>query len=233
VAEADADAPLGNSGGSGARTALTVEEHDDDNASTEAGSLAPSAMFASDMDADATTRPETYRKRSMTIHDFRSSPQNSRRTTNLQSLSFNDSRSGLNLDYAILDVPYTKWTPECGISTSSSTASSSSSLAVPGLTATNTVSSGLSAIPESPFNRPLDAATEVEAEKHREREERRSSRVLRRVSSSSFVSATSIASQAYASNLRSGRGPSIEQVLDHAPPNMSEVLEKLRPFGSD
>lgn len=215
------------------------DEQDDDDASTEAGSLAPSVMFSNDSgsiaDADASKRPETSRKRSMTIHDFRSSPQKSLRlksTTNLQASSFNNSTTGLGLDYAIPDVPYTKWTLESALSTPSSAASSTSSLAVPGLTATNTVSSGLSAIPESPSRRPLDAPPEAEAEKQRDREGRRSSQILRRVSGSSLVSSASISSQAYANDLRTGRGPSIEQVLDHAPPNMDEVLEKLRPFGS-
>jgi hypothetical protein len=215
------------------------DDQDEDDASTEAGSLAPSTMFSSDsgsIHAGSPTRPDSSRKRSMTIHDFRSSPQRFRRsksTANLQALSFNNSTTGLGLDYPLPDVPYTRWTPESGISTSSSAASSTSSLTVPGLTATNTVSSGLSAIPESPFNRPLDAAAEADIQKQREKEERRSSRVLRRVSGSSLVSSTSIASHAYANNLRAGRGPSIEQVLDHASPNMDEVLEKLRPFGNN
>ena len=212
------------------------DEQDDDDASTEAGSLAPSAMFSNDSgsitDADS-MRHEASRKRSMTIHDFRSSPQKPRwpkSTTHLQvSFSSNNSTTGLGLDYALPDVPYTKWTLESGISSSSSAASSTSSLAVPGLSATNTVSSGLSAIPESPPHRPVDADVEAEAQKQRDREERRSSRVLRRVSASSIASS---ASKAYVSNLKTGRGPSIEQVLDNAPPNMNEVLEKLRPFGN-
>jgi hypothetical protein len=212
------------------------DEQDDDDASTEAGSLAPSAMFSNDSgsitDADS-MRHEASRKRSMTIHDFRSSPQRPRwpkNTTHLQvSFSNNNSSTGLGLDYALPDVPYTEWTLESGISSSSSAASSTSSLAVPGLSATNTVSSGLSAIPESPPHRPVDADVEADAQKQRDREERRSSRVLRRVSASSLASP---ASKAYVSNLKTGRGPSIEQVLDNAPPNMNEVLEKLRPFGN-
>lgn len=214
------------------------DEQDDDDASTEAGSLASSVMFSSDsgsMDTDSPTRPESSRKRSMTIHDFRFSPQKFRQTkstTNLpESSSSNNSALGLGLHYAVPDVPYTKWTAETGISTSSA-ASSTSSLAIPGLTATNTVSSGLSAIPESPSQRPLDATADVETEKQRGREERRSSRVLRRASGSSLVSSTSIATHAYANNLRAGRGPSIEQVLDQPPPNMEGVAEKLRPLGS-
>jgi hypothetical protein len=210
------------------------DEQDDDDASTEAGSLAPSVMFSIDSgsiaDADTSMRHEASRKRSMTIHDFRSSPQKLRwpKSTNHLQVSFsnNSSTTGLGLDY-IPDVPYTKWTLEPGISSSSSATSSTSSLAVPGLTATNTVSSGLSAIPESPPQRPVDAA--VETEQQRDREERRSSRVLRRVSASSLVPS---ASKAYVNNLKTGRGPSIEQVLDNAPPNMEEVLEKLRPFGN-
>lgn len=210
------------------------DDQDDDDASTEAGSLAPSGMFSNDSrsiaDADSLMRPETARKRSMTIHDFRSSPQRSRwpkNAPNLQASFSNGSTTGLGLDYTVPNVPYTKWTLDSGISISSSAASSTSSLAVPGLTATNTVSSGLSAIPESPAHGAMDAAAETEAQKQREREDRRSSRALRRVSASSLISA----SKTYASNLKTGRGPSIEQVLDHAPPNMDEVLEKLRTFG--
>ena len=211
------------------------DEQDDDDASTEAGSLAPSVMFSSDSgsvaDADGPLTFETSRKRSMTIHDFRSSPHKSRRPkviTNLQMSSSNNSTTGLGLDFPLPNVPYTL---ESGISGSSAT-SSTSSLLVPGLSPTNTMSSGLSAILESPSQHPLNDDTDVEVQKPREREERLPPRIIRSVSSSSLVSSTAMASHTYASNMKTGRGPSIEQVLNHAPPNMEEVLEKLRPFGT-
>ena len=114
-----------------------------------------------------------------------------------------------------------------------SPASSTSSLPLPNLTASST----LSAIPEartpSPECRrdPEVAAAILAAERQREKEERRASRALRRLSSSSSNSSTSAASSAYAANLKRGRPPSIAQVLGVSS-SMEDVLEKLRPFAT-
>ena len=114
-----------------------------------------------------------------------------------------------------------------------SPASSTSSLPLPNLTASST----LSAIPEartpSPecHRDPEVAAAILAAERQREKEERRASRALRRLSSSSSASSTSAASSAYAANLKRGRPPSIAQVLGVSS-SMEDVLEKLRPFAT-
>lgn len=218
------------------------EDYEDDDVSTEASSLATFAEQSEErVSIDPPVQLETARKRSMTLHDFRPRPQKFRRlksSGSLRGFSTTDSSgvtTGLGLHIPVPDMPCTKYTlgPLASVSTSSSTTSSTSSLAVPGLSATNTASSGLSAIPESPLSLdPIDSA--VDAEKQRIKEERRSSRISRRTSGSSIVSLTSMAaSAAYTNNLKIGRGQSIEQVLDTTPPNMDEVRERLRPFGGN
>lgn len=210
-----------------------------DDASTDTGSLAESLAFSVTQPEDeaetAIVIDPPTRKRSMTIHDFRPTTPKFRRpksNSSIQASSSSISMTGLGLDYPIPDVPYTKYI--LGSSTASSAASSTSSLAVPGLTAANTASSsGLSAIPELPSTPRQSSDIADDVDKQRDKVERRSSRISRRISGSSLVTPQSaVASQAYASNLKTGRGPSIEQVLDHAPPNMDDVLEKLRSFAS-
>jgi hypothetical protein len=119
-----------------------------------------------------------------------------------------------------------------------SAASSTSSLPLPGPTTTaSTVSSGLSAIPETRMPSPEStrdpavAAAILAAERQQQKEERRASRALRRLSSSSTTSSASAASSAYAANLSRGRPPSIAQVLGESS-SMEDVLEKLRPFAT-
>ncbi|KAG1886747.1 hypothetical protein F4604DRAFT_1285081 [Suillus subluteus] len=124
-------------------------------------------------------------------------------------------RRGLGLDY--LDQPNSSGAslepplPEFGIATSAS--SSRSSLSLPMLTPSTT--SSLSAIPEQ-------QGEISRAGRRKAKEERRASRVLRRISSSSLSSATSGAFMAY---------PPLP--TDHtfdSQPSMENVLEKLRPF---
>lgn len=202
-------------------------DFDGDDESTDAGSLAPSLAFGiqhpeENGSSGAVDLPS--RKRSMTIHDFRPSPgQPYRRGSivNLRPSVTNSSSMGLGFDYPRRDPTYTEY--DSGPPTTAS--SSTSSLAMPpGLTAANTASSGLSAIPESSSPRSsLDKAVETP------KEEQPTPRTPHRASHSSLISSQStIASQSYASNLKSGRGPSIEQLLDRPPPNMNDVMEKLQ-----
>jgi hypothetical protein len=85
---------------------------------------------------------------------------------------------------------------------------------------------------ENPHD-PVTAAV-LGIEKQKEKEERRASRVLHRISSSSTTASVTppavAATTAYPTNLKRGRPPSIAQVLDDSQ-NMEDVLEKLRPFG--
>lgn len=101
--------------------------------------------------------------------------------------------------------------PNCPSETSLTSVSSTSTSSLPRLTAGNTASSDLSAIPESPtpYADPdsLDAA---------EKEEMRSSRV-------SVDSATST----YAANLRRGKTRSFGQVME-SEPALGELVEKLK-----
>lgn len=221
------------------------EQPDDDTASTETASIAPSIMHSNDsgvITEDAANKPtKGCRKRSTTISDFRPSSPKIRRpasTTNLSpSSSANGKLTGLGLgfgsDCSLSDVPYTKYVPDPTMSTSSSAASSTLSLITPPLTASNTVSSvssGLSAIPESPS---ADSHSGPIADIEPGKDEKRLSRATHRTSSSSIASPLpAVASIAYANNLNTARGPSIEQVLESAPPSMEEYLEKLRPFGN-
>ncbi len=91
------------------------------------------------------------------------------------------------------------------------------SSSLPSLTTTNTTSSTLSIIPEVPS---LPA----------KEESRRASKALKRMSASPQVSQSQ---SMYASNLKVGQSPSIEQVMDRTSreTSMQEVLKKLRAFG--
>lgn len=119
------------------------------------------------------------------------------------------------------------------IPSSESDASGGESSSVPSLTASNTASSTpsstLSAIPEM-ASLPSE---DDQAWEQTEKEGHRASRALKRLSSSSLVQAAS----AYASNLKLGMSPSIEQVLDRTrseqEAGMDEVLKKLRAFGGE
>lgn len=128
---------------------------------------------------------------------------------------FQSTRRGLGLDY--LDQPNSSGAslepplPEFGITASAS--SSRSSLSLPMLTPSTT--SSLSAIPEQ-------QGEISRAERRKAKDERRASRALRRISSSSLSSATSGAFMAH---------PSLPS--DHtfdSQPSMEHVLDKLRPF---
>ncbi|KAG0699168.1 hypothetical protein DFH29DRAFT_62016 [Suillus ampliporus] len=128
------------------------------------------------------------------------------------------SRRGLGLDYldqpgpsgASLEPP----SPEFG--TTASASSSRSSLSLPVLTPSTT--SSLSAIPEQP----LGKGEISRVERQKVKEERRASRALRRISSSSMSSAGSGALMAPPPL------PSDHTFDSH--PSMENVLEKLRPF---
>ncbi|KAF7799665.1 hypothetical protein EIP86_010905 [Pleurotus ostreatoroseus] len=93
------------------------------------------------------------------------------------------------------------------------------SVSLPSLTATNTASSSLSVIPEV-----TSSVIEHDGERAL-KEERRASRMLKRISASSPAQAS------YATNLKIGMSPSIEQVLDRVDGGMDDVLKKLRAFG--
>ena len=94
------------------------------------------------------------------------------------------------------------------------------SISLPSLTAANTAST-LSVIPE---------VTPIAAAKHERspKEEKRSSKIFKRMSASS-------AQVAYTNNLKIAMSPSIEQVLDRTRDmdngGMDDVLKKLRVFG--
>ncbi|KZP30758.1 hypothetical protein FIBSPDRAFT_1038015 [Athelia psychrophila] len=221
-------------------------EYDDD-ASTDVGSRSATPIFVFSNDSGVISQSraaQALRKRSTTISDFRPSPPPMRKPKSPSLLSYSSNHSsvigfGLGIDYTVPDLPYTNYLPDSSLSTSSSASSSTTSLGTPSLTASNTVSSGLSAIPESPPSS-SDDHSDLSAQTHVDhgQEEKRSSRVTRQTSGSSLASSSASASTAasasvaYASNLKTGRGPSIEQVLDATPPTMEEVMEKLRPFGN-
>lgn len=88
------------------------------------------------------------------------------------------------------------------------------------LSVSNTASSGLSVIPE------VTPVIEKDGERAVAKDERRASRILKRLSTTSQA--------AYAANLKLGMSPSIEQVLDRTkeiePSGMDDVLRKLRAF---
>ena len=198
---------------------------DRDDESTDVGSFAPSFSFGIHPEESGSSGVVDLpsRKRSMTIHDFRPSPGQLHRLGSIPSLkpsATNSNGMGLGFRYPHRDRPYAAH--DSGPPTASS--STSSLTMAPGLTATSsTASSGLSSIPESSSPRnSLDTPVEIS------KEERRSSQISYRTSRSSLVSSQSaIASQAYSSNLKSGRGHSIEQV-DRLSPNMNDVMEKLQ-----
>ncbi|EIN14474.1 hypothetical protein PUNSTDRAFT_140759 [Punctularia strigosozonata HHB-11173 SS5] len=136
----------------------------------------------------------------------------------------------------------------------SSSSLSSSASTVPTMTAASTASSGLSAILESP-PQSSDGTSEFprsiipEEGKRREKDERRAIKALRRISSSSSKSGSSVhvtatppcpplppdaaASTSYASNLRKGAMPSIDNVLGRSVTDekMEHVLARLRLLG--
>lgn len=95
-------------------------------------------------------------------------------------------------------------------------------VSIPSLSASNTSSSGLSVIPE------VVPVIEKDGERALAKEERRASRILKRLSTASAAQDT------YAANLKIGMSPSIEQVLDSTKDlersDMDDVLRKLRAF---
>ncbi|KDQ56868.1 hypothetical protein JAAARDRAFT_59093 [Jaapia argillacea MUCL 33604] len=108
--------------------------------------------------------------------------------------------------------------------------SSTSTSSLPALTTTSTATSALSAIPESPS--PYTDTSSKDAAKQREKEERRHSRILKRLSASSTTSLIPPSPVVHTSHSDSkkGKGKSIEQVLDQTS-DMEELLEKLRRLG--
>ena len=88
------------------------------------------------------------------------------------------------------------------------------------MSVSNTASSGLSVIPE------VVPVIEKDGERAVAKEERRASRILKRLSTTAQAS--------YAANLKLGMSPSIEQVLDRTkdaePSGMDDVLRRLRAF---
>lgn len=119
-------------------------------------------------------------------------------------------------------------------SSAESSSSRSSALTIPSLASTNTSVSaaGLSAIPETP-SRYRSKQSHHDSEK-RDREERRTSKAMKRISSSSTHSSIAPASSAHANNLKFGKSPSIGQVLDrNSASEMDEVLKKLQTFGTN
>ncbi|KZT22295.1 hypothetical protein NEOLEDRAFT_1150126 [Neolentinus lepideus HHB14362 ss-1] len=108
---------------------------------------------------------------------------------------------------------------------SSSSLSSGSTSSLPCLTAANTASSGLSAIPESPT--PYADPESPVSDKQREKDERRVSRALNRLSASSSSSSISPATVSYATNLRKGKARSFGQAIDQSP-EFGELLDKLK-----
>ncbi|KAJ3544381.1 hypothetical protein NM688_g5752 [Phlebia brevispora] len=99
------------------------------------------------------------------------------------------------------------------------------SMSISSLTATSTTSSSLSVIPEV-----VSSVIEHDGERAA-KEERRASRMLKRISASASAQAS------YAANLKMGMSPSIEQVLDRGrvlnkdDNGIDDVLKKLRAFG--
>ena len=96
-------------------------------------------------------------------------------------------------------------------------------VSIPSLSASNTSSSGLSVIPE------VAPVIEKDGERALAKEERRASRILKRLSTASAAQSN------YAANLKIGMSPSIEQVLDRTKEieqgGIDDVLRKLRAFG--
>ncbi|OBZ76672.1 hypothetical protein A0H81_03246 [Grifola frondosa] len=137
-------------------------------------------------------------------------------------------QAGLGLDIDMPSIPSLPGSD--GRMTPASPASS-----LPSLTTVNTTSSGLSSIPETPRADGIPQPITPEREgQRREKEERRASWVLRRISTSSSSSAgSSPVSPTYSSNLKLGASPSIGQVLDRTSgePDMDAILRKLRAFG--
>ncbi|CAL1709854.1 unnamed protein product [Somion occarium] len=131
-----------------------------------------------------------------------------------------------------VDYPSIPSLAESGYTKSSS---GSSAMTMPSmtLTATNTTSSSLSAIPESPRRIPPDATDSMIIDmERREKEERRASRALKRISASSTSSSLGLmAVTAYNHNLKIGQSPSIDQVLDSPEMDIDDVMRKLRAFG--
>ena len=190
-----------------------------DDESTDVGSLAPSFVFGIHPEENGSSGAVDLpsRKRSLTIHDFRPSPGQPYclgSISNLKPSVINSSNVDSGFRYTGRNSPYIAH--NSGPATTASSSMSSLAMA-PSLTATSTASSGLSAIPESSTPRTsLDTPMEIPKEE-------------RRISRSSLTSSQSaIASQAYSSNLKSGRGHSIDQLLDRPPPNIHDVMEKLQ-----
>jgi hypothetical protein len=104
-------------------------------------------------------------------------------------------------------------------------------------TSSSSQSSALSAIPEIasiPSKADIGARERRDTLcKDKDKDERRASRALKRVSASSLMQAA----QQYASNLKAGMSPSIGQVLDRTrtaeEASMNDVLKKLRAFGGE
>lgn len=105
----------------------------------------------------------------------------------------------------------------------------SSAMTMPSLTATNTTSSSLSAIPESP-NRDIEMNRNPSADQDKARrdiDERQGPRALKPLSGT-----PSSSSLAYHNNLKLGESPSISSILDSPETDsFDDVLRKLRSFG--
>ncbi|KAI0686087.1 hypothetical protein BC835DRAFT_1380703 [Cytidiella melzeri] len=105
------------------------------------------------------------------------------------------------------------------------------SLSLSAMSSSPSSSSSLAAVPEG-------GSPDIDAQvsRHVEKKERRTSKILKRLSTSSSSSSSSPATSAYSANLKMGMSPSIEQVLDRVvvdETGMDEVLKKLRAFGAD
>ena len=145
---------------------------------------------------------------------------------NLAPASNSSKVTGLGIDYP--SIPSLSESASHG----SMRSTNSSVLTAPSLTATNTTSSSLSAIPESP-NRDIEMNGDVGQDKtRRDIEERQASRV--QVTSTKRLSGTPThPAIAYHNNLKLGESPSIGQLLDNPETDlMEDVLRKLRSFGT-
>ncbi|CCM03062.1 uncharacterized protein FIBRA_05182 [Fibroporia radiculosa] len=143
---------------------------------------------------------------------------------------------GLGLDMDIPSIPSLSET-DAGSMTPATLSSGSGGSFLPTLTAANTASSGLSAIPETPRSATFPEGRGAEQDGASDTERGKSgggkmSRAAKRLSTASTSSRKS-ATAGYEGNLRLGASPSIGQILDRATEkesNMDSVLRKLRSY---
>ncbi|KZT04966.1 uncharacterized protein LAESUDRAFT_813837 [Laetiporus sulphureus 93-53] len=182
------------------------------------------------------------KKRSNTLPGGQSPPsvaicvqQKQARRTSSPVLSASTS-SGLGFrDVDLPSIPSLASTTMKFVSSNSSSSGSMPS-SLPSLTAINTASSGLSAIPETPRS-PTDSLhpdrTTDSSTQKKLHDEKRASRILKRISASSTASSVSSSPAPHGGKVASS--PSIGQVLDRATErerSMDTIMRKLRSYGS-